>query len=128
MKNPIYVANHTSAQNLFEKNSFFREGCLEASRWVLEKRVPDTKKLNLESLILAAKYFLTEIPLFTDTAGILSKESSVFCYHQIIPFLNNIYQNTYPCVVSANQGFLIIESSFKIISERCFEDLSLTQS
>lgn len=107
-KNKTYLKYFGEVQELFLNEPSFQNSCLEASRWVLEKRVPDTQSLTKEILFSAARYFLTEIPLFANTNQILERESSVFCYHQTIPFLEKLYRNELPYKVSPGQGFVQI--------------------
>ncbi|MEO5971519.1 MAG: tRNA-dependent cyclodipeptide synthase [Bdellovibrionia bacterium] len=108
-KNNHYLFLFQEVTKHFELNSDFRKACLEASKWVLEKRTPDTECLTPETLESAARYLLAEIPLFLDTAGIVGVKSSVFCYHQCIPFLENLFRNRFPLKVAPNQGFVVIE-------------------
>ncbi|MGE4107358.1 MAG: tRNA-dependent cyclodipeptide synthase [Bacteriovoracia bacterium] len=96
-------------QGLFRKDSAFRGACIEASHWILEKRVADTLALTDEALLRAVEYFLAEIPLFLDAASILNQKASVFAYHQSIPFLENLYRNQFFCQVpSERQGYVIL--------------------
>ena len=83
-------------QALFDSDAEFRSKCLDASRWVLEKRVADTSALSDETLTSAARYLLTEIPLFLDTASIVGVSSSVFCYHQHVAFIEALYKKKLP--------------------------------
>jgi tRNA-dependent cyclodipeptide synthase len=57
----------------------------------------------------AVRYLLTEIPLFLDTAGIVSQEASVFCYHQRVQFLDDLFKRKLPIQPSIGQGFVIVE-------------------
>jgi cyclo(L-tyrosyl-L-tyrosyl) synthase len=76
---------------LFDSCSEFRNLCLEASRWVLQSR-GDEADINERSLLIAVKYFLSEIPLFSSTNKIIGKETSLFCYHQSINFHKKLYE------------------------------------
>lgn len=98
-----------NVQALFTSDSEFKLQCLEASRWVLERRVADTSVLSKEALTLAAQYLLTEIPLFIDTSSIMNVSSSVFCYHQRVAFIEDIYRKAFPVYATENQGFLIVQ-------------------
>lgn len=108
--NPEYLRVSKTVNQIFDTNPIAREHCLEASRWVLEKRVPDPAQLSTEQLLFAVKYFLSEIPLFTHTADIVGAESSVFCYHQSIDFLVRLYQRELPFEISDRQGFVVAQS------------------
>ena len=106
-ENSRFLELYDAAQQLFESDLEFRAECLEASRWVLEKRL-SSEEMTEEKLLCAVKYLLAEIPLFADAAGILGVESSVFCYHQTIPFLNRLYGGLLAFPVSRRQGFLVV--------------------
>ncbi len=107
--NKRYVALYDEVRRHFETDSNFQSNCVEASRWVLERRVPEGHNLTHEMLKSAVKYLLTEIPLFLDTAGIVGKEASVFCYHQRVQFLDDLFSRKLPIRPSMKQGFIIIE-------------------
>ena len=89
----------------------FRAVYLEASHWVLEKRTPPGFIVDEGVLISAARYLLAEFPLFLNTVGILEKTNSVFCYHQRVPFLENLYARSYSLKPKEGQGFLLAPSS-----------------
>lgn len=89
----------------FENDSTFRSDCLEASKWVLETKIKDDSQLTEEALQTAVKYFLYEIPIFIDTANIVNKESSLFCYHQAPSFLKKMYECGFNLKPQSNQGF-----------------------
>lgn len=107
--NQRFLALYNEVKTLFELDSSFQTACLEASNWVLERRVPEGKTLTLEMLRSAARYLLAEIPLFLDTAGIVEKESSVFCYHQSVKFLDDLFNKRLTISPSGSQGFVVIE-------------------
>lgn len=107
--NPRYLELYNEVKMLFESDSSFQAACLEASNWVLERRVPEGESLTPEMLRSAARYLLAEIPLFLDTAGIVGKESSVFCYHQCVRFLDELFNERLAISPSIAQGFIIIE-------------------
>ena len=107
--NEQYVALYLKVQTCFENDSAFQVDCVEASRWVLERRVSNENILTYEMLKSAVRYLLAEIPLFLDSAAIVGKESSVFCYHQRVRFLENLYHRKMPIRPSPQQGFVVIE-------------------
>lgn len=116
-ENPQYLKISKQVHSIFESDLVARKLCLEASRWVLEKRVPDPMQLTEEQLLHAVQYFLCEIPIFTHTAEVVGVESSVFCYHQCIEFLDLLYRDRLPFQVSPKQGFVLIanqQSGFAI--------------
>lgn len=108
--NERYLALYDEIQNRFETDELFQADCIEASRWVLERRVPEGQSLTQEMLKSAVRYLLTEIPLFLDTVGIVGKEASVFCYHQRVQFLDDLFNRKLPIQPSVGQGFVVIES------------------
>ncbi len=107
--NAQYVALYSEVQKCFENDPTFQSDCVEASRWVLERRVSDETVLTHEMLRSAARYLLTEVPLFLDSAAIVGKETSVFCYHQRVQFLENLFNRRLPIGPSSQQGFVVIE-------------------
>lgn len=108
--NEQYVALYNEVQKCFENDPTFQSDCVEASRWVLERRVSDESALTQEMLRSAARYLLAEIPLFLNSAAIVGKEASVFCYHQRVQFLENLFSRKLPIWPSSQQGFVVIES------------------
>lgn len=109
--NPWYKDRLALTYKVFEEDLEFRKACIEASRWVMENKVPDTSTLSEDSLLLAVRYFLTEIPLFIDTAAIVEKSSSVFCYHQRVNFLEKFYAGDLIHKPANHQGFIVIQNS-----------------
>ena len=89
----------------FENDPHFRTDCLEASKWVLETKIKDKRQLTESALQTAVKYFLYEIPIFINTANIVQKESSLFCYHQAPNFLKKMYECRFNLKPESNQGF-----------------------
>ncbi len=108
-QNTRFMSLYSDVRGLFADDPLFQKDCIEASRWVLEKRVQDESLLNEDALRSAARYLLTEIPLFVDTANIIGQPTSVFCYHQCIAFIEKIMNGYYSIKSSANQGFIVIE-------------------
>ncbi len=106
-KNPQYCSKLEECVQLFEQDPDFRKGCIASSYWVLESQA-NAETFGDGSLRIAANYLLAEMPLFVDSVGILQQEASVFCYHQCIPFLQDLYRGRYQLRVSANQGFTIL--------------------
>lgn len=108
-KNSRYLELAQQVKEQYEQDANFRKACLEASKWVLEKRIADTENLTSGVLESAVRYLLAEIPLFLDSAAIVGAKSSIFCYHQCIPFLENLFNNRFPMSVASLQGFVVIE-------------------
>lgn len=96
------------AQRLFDHDPAFRAACLDASRWVLDTRLPPGTEPTTGQLRTAVRYLLTELPLFADTHGIVGTASSVFCYHQCVPFLHQLYGGELAWRPVAGQGFAVL--------------------
>jgi cyclo(L-tyrosyl-L-tyrosyl) synthase len=96
------------ANRLFESDPYFARDCLEASHWVLDKRLDHSP--SDEQLRSAVRYLIAELPLFLDSAGIAGTESSVFVYHQSIPFLRRLYEGRLPIRPVPRQGFAVLTS------------------
>lgn len=109
--NPAYGKGLAAAQELYEREARFRTACLQASRWVLNAREPiDGQPVDHQRLQRAVRYFLAELPLFTDTVGIVNRQASVFCYHQSPPFLERLYRRELPCEPTPGQGFVTVNA------------------
>jgi cyclo(L-tyrosyl-L-tyrosyl) synthase len=120
--NATYTALLGEVTELFESNDKFQSECLQASLWVMNQKVDDTSALTDDKLRLAVKYFLTEIPLFAATAEILGTDTSVFCYHQRVDFLERFYQGKLSYRPRETQGFVILEST--VASAKSFDPAS----
>jgi cyclo(L-tyrosyl-L-tyrosyl) synthase len=108
-ENERYAALHKEVLDHYNSDNFFKEACLEASRWVLEKMVDDPNLMTREMLTSAVRYLLAEIPLFVDCASIVDSPSSVFCYHQCPDFIAKLIEGFYPIRASSNQGFIVFK-------------------
>ncbi|MCH7876549.1 MAG: tRNA-dependent cyclodipeptide synthase [Gemmatimonadetes bacterium] len=106
---PAYSDRLEECRALYRSDSAFREGCLQSAKWVLQRRA-GRNGVSTEALRLGAKYFLTEIPLFVDSAGILKQPASVFCYHQCPRFVHELLLGQHGLPISQNQGFVIVRS------------------
>ncbi len=103
---PAYQRLHDEAWRLYDTDGWFREGCLQSSRWVLDGKIGDPDELTSGALEDAVRYFLAELPLFIDSAGITGARSSVFAYHQCPAFLAALLQDRRGEIISARQGFV----------------------
>ncbi len=101
---PRYMDIFNSCLNSFENDEQFRNGCLSTSAWILERNSND---LNIENIYQAVQYFLREMPLFVDTPSILGVHSSLFVYHSIPKYLEELYEKS--SKISVKQGFLKLE-------------------
>ena len=93
--------------NKFLHDKQFRQNCLEVTEWVLLNN--NTKDHKIEDLQknIAAQYFLTELPVMTNTTDILKIESCDFVYHSIPDFLKHLYLSKE--LVSPKQRFLVLQ-------------------
>lgn len=94
----------------FQCDSEFQEACLDATSWVLEGKLPPGADVSEQQRFHAVKYLLAEIPLFIDSAGIAGLSSSVFAYHQHVPFIERLMAGTYSIKRSAEQGFIVLKA------------------
>jgi cyclo(L-tyrosyl-L-tyrosyl) synthase len=108
--NERFNALYDEVRSRFDEDADFQSQCIEASRWVLERRVPEGQDLTQEMLKSAVRYLLTEIPLFLDTAGIVGQAASVFCYHQRVQFLDDLFNRKLAIQPSIGQGFVVVET------------------
>ena len=107
-KNETFQDELKTVYGFFDFDPLFRNECLEASRWVLQNKMEE--KLITEAVLLkAVKYFLYEIPLFAATNKIVQSTTSLFCYHQHIPFHERLYQNLLSYEPSFGQGYGMIK-------------------
>ncbi|WP_282576771.1 tRNA-dependent cyclodipeptide synthase [Streptomyces lichenis] len=108
---PRYQELHDHARRLFDTHDDFRDACLDASRWVLDRKLPDGREPTGEQLLLAVRYFLAELPMFTDSAAIClggPGHSSLFVYHQRVRFLERFYRRELAWHPVEQQGFLVV--------------------
>ncbi|MFP8885531.1 tRNA-dependent cyclodipeptide synthase [Streptomyces mangrovi] len=102
------------AHLLFREDASFRAACLEASRWVLDRRLPPGAAPGEEQLRRAVRYFLAELPLFADSAGVTGVTgstgdgSSFFLYHQRVVFLERFYRRELSWRPVPGQGFVVV--------------------
>ncbi|MFB8001068.1 tRNA-dependent cyclodipeptide synthase [Nocardia sp. NPDC056000] len=114
---PAFLALHREVLALFDIDSTFREQCLETSRNVLRHRLPAGTEPEIEQCVIAARYFLAELPLFLDTPGIVGSESSLYAYHRRTPFLDALFRHDLPIRPSARQGYLTLSPSPETIAD-----------
>jgi len=96
------------ANALFEWDASFRAACLEASHWVLDRKLPPGTEPTDDQLLLAVRYFLAELPLFADSGGIVGTSRSMFVYHQPVSFLERFYARGLTLTPADGQGFLVV--------------------
>jgi cyclo(L-tyrosyl-L-tyrosyl) synthase len=96
------------AMGLFEDSAAFREACLDATRWVLEHKLPDGEAADAGQLRLGVRYFLAELPLFAGSGYIVGAPHSMFAYHQRVRFLERFFGGELEWRPRPGQGFLIV--------------------
>jgi cyclo(L-tyrosyl-L-tyrosyl) synthase len=101
---------HDEVQALFGADADFRLECVQASRWVLQDRA-HSGTLTDDVLRQAARYLLSEIPLFIDSVDILGVDSSVFCYHEVPAFISALYEGRFSLRVAPAQGFARVSAT-----------------
>lgn len=108
VERPRYCELAAQAGALFEQNADFRAACLDATHWVLDRKLPPGTTPDEEQLRLAVRYFLAELPLFADPGGICGAGPSLFVYHQRVAFLEKFYRGELPWAPAPGQGFLVV--------------------
>jgi cyclo(L-tyrosyl-L-tyrosyl) synthase len=106
--NPSFLHELEEVHRLFDHDPIFRQNCLQASRWVLQNKMPEDE-ITETNLLSAVRYFLAEIPLFAATNKIVQTEQSLFCYHQAIDFHHELYQNQLIYKKADGQGYGVIQ-------------------
>lgn len=107
--NGRYNALLAKVEQRFATDRVFRQQCLECTRWVLENQVEEIDTIDEAALLHAVQYFLEEMPLFMDSASIVSAHTSVFCYHQCPAVLQGLYEDRSDGLIDEQQGFLIVK-------------------
>ncbi|MET9836092.1 tRNA-dependent cyclodipeptide synthase [Streptomyces sp. NPDC006385] len=103
--NPSYQELTAQVEHHFRSDSSFAQACLNASAWVLERRLPPGQQPTHAQLRGAVRYFLAELPLFLDTPRITGTAASVFCYHEVPQVLADLYHHQMALRPAPNQGF-----------------------
>ncbi|QKW33970.1 tRNA-dependent cyclodipeptide synthase [Actinomadura sp. NAK00032] len=121
--NARYQELFDQAAGLFEDSAEFREACLEATRWVLEHKLPDGDATP-EQLRSGVRYFLAELPMFAGSGYIVGASHSVFAYHQRVRFLERFFNRELEWSPRPGQGFLIVRpADDRPAAERPFSSL-----
>ncbi|ALG09679.1 hypothetical protein AOZ06_24710 [Kibdelosporangium phytohabitans] len=107
-RNDRYQHLLRDAHDRFATDEEFGEHCLEATRWVLDRRLPDGQSPTDAQLRCAVLYFLAELPMFIDTPAIAGVDSSVFAYHQRVVFLERLYARELAWQPHPGQGFVVL--------------------
>lgn len=106
---PRYGELLAQAQELFAADAAFRDACLDATHWVLDRKLPPGSTPDAEQLQHAVRYFLAELPLFADSGGICGAGPSFFVYHQRVAFLEEFYSGRLSWAPAPGQGFLVVQ-------------------
>lgn len=106
--NDVYVELFNDVQNMFDTDPDFERACLDASHWVLDKKLPEGQVPTEEQLRSAVRYFLAELPLFAGSGRIVGQPSSMFVYHQRVDFLEKFFNRELSLWPNNGQGFLVV--------------------
>ncbi len=109
--NPQYQAGFARGVDAYERDPAFRHACRATASWVLQRRTSESSGLAPEAIEGAVRYLLAELPLFIDSVGIFGQRASVFCYHQSVPFLQDLFGECFGLTVVEGQGFLRVRLS-----------------
>jgi cyclo(L-tyrosyl-L-tyrosyl) synthase len=108
--NKAYIKIFNMCNALYKDNESFKNGCLETSRSVLDSKEV-CGNITSETVNIAVKYFLAELPIYFNTSEILNTHSSLYAYKEPPPvFLMEIYNNIsrFSSLVSLEQGYLAV--------------------
>ncbi|MGW4484887.1 tRNA-dependent cyclodipeptide synthase [Amycolatopsis sp. NPDC004368] len=91
----------------FDESPAFRDSVLATSRQYLATKEL-TGDMPIEDRVrLSARYFLAELPLWLDTAGIVGAPSSLFCYQATNTIVNELWDRRHILAPRDDQGYLI---------------------
>ncbi|MGW0732381.1 tRNA-dependent cyclodipeptide synthase [Streptomyces sp. NPDC002851] len=93
-------------EHCYRSDTGFFQACLGASGWTLQRRLPARQEPTRDQLRSAVRYFLAELPLFLDTPRIAGVPASVFCYHQVPEFLDNLFHHRLVLRPAVGQGYV----------------------
>ena len=105
-ENTQYLSSLRFYEEKYMNDISFKRGCLETSKYVIQN---NTQRIDDDMLEIAAKYLLAELPIFFNSAKILNKKSSVFCYRNCFPFIQHILERKSSVEVSENQGYIVVD-------------------
>ena len=103
LNNQNYIEAYKLCVERYENDNEFYENCLSTSKWVLDGKVKNDNPITEESLRIASKYFLAELPLYINTPGILGVKESLFVYKDTPKFLHRIYADK--SLMNPGQGY-----------------------
>ncbi|MGE2818229.1 tRNA-dependent cyclodipeptide synthase [Mycobacterium heidelbergense] len=108
-KIPAYRELRGNVYELFDRDAGFRDSCLTETRRYLAAQ-PLLGDLSFEArTTIAVRYYLEEIPLFVDTPRLVGANSSVYCYHQLSPFRQQLYQHKLSVKPAPGQACVTLE-------------------
>jgi cyclo(L-tyrosyl-L-tyrosyl) synthase len=106
INNERYAKFHDIYNNLYESDEDFREGCLTVSKKTLGY-AQNFANIDRESLHIAVKYFLDELPVLLNGVEILNLKSALFVYKDVIEFIGRVYNDTlFSHLPSPFQGYV----------------------
>lgn len=105
--NEAYQDMHAAVKTLFHADNDFQAACLDATHWVLDRRLADGAVPTTAQLQCAVRYFLAEMPLFQATTRIVDRPNSAFVYHQRVGFLDRFYRHELALRPDNGQSFFV---------------------
>jgi cyclo(L-tyrosyl-L-tyrosyl) synthase len=110
INNERYLKFYYNYKKLYENDEDFRKGCLATSKMVLESK-GFQGDMNDETVRVAVKYFIAELPIYLNIPEILNVSSSLYVYKDLpSEFLMKIYnkENQFYLHKSLKQGCLSV--------------------
>ena len=105
--NRAYIKIKDLCYDLYRINDDFKYSCDQCRDWILSGyNANPVAKIDSDTANAAVYYLLDEIPLFINSPGTLSVQSSVFIYHQIPEFIKYLYATHSAHAPAIGQGFV----------------------
>ncbi|MDR2437696.1 MAG: tRNA-dependent cyclodipeptide synthase [Endomicrobium sp.] len=111
INNERYLRFYYNYKKLYEDDEDFRKGCLATSKIVLASK-GFQGNVNDESVKVAVKYFIAELPIYLNVPEILNVSSSLYAYKDLpSEFLMKIYnkEGRFSSHRSLKQGCLSVD-------------------
>jgi len=108
----LYRQSVRSAEDAFKVNEEFKHACVfmvkQAIAGSSDKAGANRINVSDEIAEIALPYVFSELPFYTDSAGLLGVESSVLAYHRSWPVSRLLHSGEVPVRVSARQAHGIV--------------------
>ncbi|MGI5473086.1 tRNA-dependent cyclodipeptide synthase [Streptomyces sp. CA-132043] len=105
---PTYQQLRTGIDGLLTSDPEFRSACFRLADAFLHSRTLDGQAATDGQREACLAYICAEAPLFLDTPAILGVQSSLNCYHQLLPMAELLYARGPGLRASRNQGHGIV--------------------